>query len=274
MASHATMRTPPARFSDIWTAPLHDFPIRDEILYQFLSFSPDMDVLEIGPGSGYTAFRLSRLVRHLTLLDVAADALSSLSKQLQPLPNVNCVCADVTRRGLVCQLKRHFDVAFGLDMFEYLADPAAALCNLAEVLRLDGELFLTYPNEAPPRGDGVTYFGRSAELETLLKRANFGRWQIFAVRQRPYAAAIYEVFHEWPMQLYRRLRKGNRSARPQTYEATWAFRYRRQLQRYRTPLHLYWGLLEQAMRMGGDAFAVEPVTDGILGQQMVIRAWR
>jgi len=36
--------------SDLWKAPLTDLPIRDEILYQFAKFSPEMDLLEIGPG--------------------------------------------------------------------------------------------------------------------------------------------------------------------------------------------------------------------------------
>ena len=46
---------PSARLSDLWKAPLHDFPIRDEILYQYLPLARDMDVLEVGPGSGVTA---------------------------------------------------------------------------------------------------------------------------------------------------------------------------------------------------------------------------
>lgn len=67
---------PPARWSDLWKAPLHDFPLRDEILFQFLPLSREMDVLEIGPGSGFTAFRISRMVRHVTLVDVAPQAVT------------------------------------------------------------------------------------------------------------------------------------------------------------------------------------------------------
>src|SRR5437899_384712 len=111
----AVVQRPSFYWSDIWKAPLHDFPIRDEILYQYLRFSPQMDVLEIGPGSGFTAYRLARQVRRLTLLDVAAESVAELRQQLGHLPNVRYICADVTQPGLVEQLAEEFDVAFGLD---------------------------------------------------------------------------------------------------------------------------------------------------------------
>src|SRR5258708_36464084 len=73
-----TWQRPAFRPSDIFKAPLHDFPIRDEILYQYLPLSPDMDVLEVGPGSGVTAFRVARRLRSLTLLDIAAANIAHL----------------------------------------------------------------------------------------------------------------------------------------------------------------------------------------------------
>lgn len=262
------------RFADIRKAPLHDFPIRDEILCQFLPLSPEMNILEIGPGSGFTAFWLSRFVRRLTIVDVAPEAIAELRTQLRPVSNLSWVCADVTRPGLAHRLDQQFDAAFGLDVFEYLVDPAASLRNLAEALRPGGELFLTFPNIPPPQGDGVTYFSSLSELEALVEQAGFQRWQVLAVRPRPFAAATYELLHERPMALLRRMRRSNRGARPQKYEDTWAFRRRRQLDRYKSMLHLYWTLLGHLIRMGGQVFASEPARKEILGRQLVIRAWR
>ncbi len=158
-------------------------------------------------------------------------------------------------------------------MFEYVTDPAACLRNLASVLRSGGQLFLSFPNVPPPVGDGVTWFTDLSALETMLGAAGFERWEIFAVRPRRFAGAVYTVLHEWPLRAYRRLRAGNAHARPQIYEATWAFQHRRRLLRAKVGLHLYWALLGCVMRRGGDVFVSEPVGPP-LGRQLVIRATR
>ena len=270
----ARKQRPSFRWSDIWRAPLHDFPIRDEILYQFLPLSPEMDVLEIGPGSGFTAFRLSRKVRQMTLVDVSAEAIADLQKQLHELPNLEFVCADLSAPGLAGRLKRTFGAAFGLDVFEYVVDPSTCLNNLASVLRPGGQLLLSFPNVPPPVGDGVTHFAHRAVVEGLLRKAGFRRWELFAVRLQPFAAAIYAALHEKPLALYRRLRGGSRHARPQTYEATWAFQQRQKLLHYKGVVHLFWAALGGVMRAGGDVFAKRSLTNGILGRQLVIRAWK
>jgi SAM-dependent methyltransferase len=253
---------------------LHDFPLRDEILHLLMPLTSASDVLEIGPGSGFTAFRLARLVKRLTLVDVAEVAVEALRKDLSGFGNVHCVHADATHAEFMRLIGSNFDAAFALDVFEYVADPAACLSNLAKSLRRGGQLLLSYPNVPPPVGDGVTYFDRAAELELLLAKAGFSEWEIGAVRLRPWAAAVYHVLHECPMAVYRRLRARHRPERPQTYEATWAFRHGRQLLRYKLPVHLAWWGLDRIMRLGGPFFSYSRVGDDIRGQQVVIRAWR
>ncbi len=260
------------RFSDIWRAPLNDFPIRDEILYQYLPISLDMDILEIGPGSGFTSFRLARQVRSVTLVDVAAESLAKAQKELRYQANVRCVCADPTRPDFVERLKFEFDVAFALDVFEYLVDPEMCLRNLGHALRPHGEIFLSYPNVKPPVGDGVTYFSRVSDLENLLQQAGYSHWQIFSVRQEPYARLVHRVAHEYPLQLYRRMRRHNHMVRPQTYESSWVFTNLTRLEPYKIPMHLYWWFLNQLIKLGGQVFTHASATEDILGKQIVIRA--
>jgi SAM-dependent methyltransferase len=262
------------RWTDVVDSPLHDFPIRDEILFQHLALAPDSDVLEVGPGSGFTAFRLARQVRRVTLLDVAPRALEELRRTLGHIPNIRFVCADVTQPDLSRQLERGFDAAFGLDMFEYVKDPAACLVNLASLLRPGGQLLLTFPNVPPPAGDGVTWFAELTMLEAMLQRAGFVSWHIFAVHPHRFAAAVYAMLHEWPLRAYRRMRRGNRKDRPQIYEATWAFQHRDRLLRFKAGLHLFWTVLGWTMRLGGDVFVSEPIGDRPLDRQLVIRATR
>ena len=274
LRSEARRPSPPFSPDDLFSAPLHDFPIRDEILYAYFSLSPEMDILEIGPGSGFTAFRLARQVRSVTLVDVAEECLAELRNSSRQSANIHYVCADISQPGLAEKVGRRFDGVYGLDVFEYVLDPVTCLRNLAEVLKPGAELLLSYPNLPPPVGDGVNYFSRRAELESLLKKAGFQRWDVFSVRLGTYARFIYLPLHEWPLRLYRHLRGGNRGNLPQTYERTWAFRQRRKMNRYRLPLNSFWLLLERAMRAGGNVFRAEPVADDVRGLVLVVRAWK
>jgi SAM-dependent methyltransferase len=265
---------PPFHWSDVWKAPLHDFPLRDEILFQFLPLSSDMDVLEIGPGSGFTAFRLSRIVRHITLVDFAEQTIADLHREIGHLSNINCIRADVSQPGLEAALSATFDAIFALDVFEYVRDPETCLLQLAAVLRPGGSLFLSYPNVPPPRGDGVNYFNNSADLESLLKASGFARWQISALRFRGAPKLLYDALHERPLHLLRKSRAKPKEGNPQTYEMTWAFRQKNKLDRYKLPLHLYWSTLGVLMNAVGEPFVAEPASGNILGQQLLIQAWK
>src|SRR5579871_4085537 len=87
-------RRPASRLSDIWRSPLHDFPIRDQILYQWLPLSRTASVLEIGSGTGITALRLSHHVSNVTSVDISERNIERLQKIYYGTANINFVCAD------------------------------------------------------------------------------------------------------------------------------------------------------------------------------------
>jgi SAM-dependent methyltransferase len=265
---------PSARWRDLFDAPVHDLPIRDEILYQFVPPLPGFKVLEVGPGSGFTAYALSRQVEHLTLVDYAETTLVDLRRKLGSKDVIRFVQADLSQPGLDALLCDSYDFVFGLDMFEYVSDAACGVKNLAAVLRPGGVLLLTFPNYTPPRGDGVTWFYERRELEDLLMQAGFARWQILSVILRPFAQTVFTLMHEWPLKFYRRLRKRNDGERPQTYEGTWAFRNREVLERTKPVLHLYWIIVGALLRMWGDPFELRLASGNLLGCQLVVLAWR
>ena len=245
---------PPFRWSDIWRAPLHDFPIRDEILYQFLPLTPEMDVLEIGPGNGFTAFRLGRQVRRLTLVDIASDNIAQLRKALREVRNLTFVHADVCGPRLAESLTDPFDAVFGLEVFEYVTDPGACLRNLAAVLRPGGLMLLQWPNYPPARTRGVTHIRTRQELDRLFQSAGFETWAVYALKLRWPGRVLFQEFHERPLRIYRRLRSRNGAERPQDFDQTWAFRNRPSLEPYKCLLHGAWTILLGAMRAGGDCF--------------------
>ena len=267
-------QSPSFRLADIHRAPLHDFPIRDEILYQYLPLSPDMDLLEIGPGSGVTAFRLARQVQSITLLDVAPGNVSSLRQSLGHVPNLRFVCADVCEPGLAQRLGRTFDAVYAIEVFELLPDPRTCLRNLADVTRPGGHLLLQFPNYPPSLSPGPTHFRTRRELGRLLEEAGFTSWNVAAIRLRPYANLIYSYAHERPIRAYRHRRRGRNTGRPLVYDESWAFQHGRRLEPFKYALHVAWALLSGAMRLGGPAFAHMPLDDDILNRNLIVLARR
>jgi SAM-dependent methyltransferase len=265
---------PPFRLRDLVAAPIHDFPIRDFILHQFSPLLPNLRVLEVGPGSGFTAYGLGPIVERLTLVDYAEVTTNDLRRKLDRRGDVRCVTADVSQPGLLERVGEQCGFIFALDVFEYMSNPECCLRNFAEVLNAGGVLFLTFPNHGPETGDGVTYFHRLSDLDELLSRAGFSRWQISSVALKRYARLVYIAMHEWPLSLYRRFRRRSAAGRPQTYESTWAFANRERLGRAASVLNLYWLLLSIVLRCGGDPFYCAPAPAEPLGRQLVVCAWK
>ncbi len=265
---------PSFRISDLWRAPLHDFPMRDEVLYQSLPLTSNMSILEIGPGSGFSAFRMSREVGHVTLLDVSADSIRQLEAQLRNLPNLSFVSADLCVPGLKGRIAKEFDAIFGLAVVHLLSDPAIAFQNLSAVLSRNGRLVLQFPNYPPPRGTGVTFFQERLELDRVLQAAGFETWALFAIRLRPHARFVFEQFHERPLQILQWLgsRKGKRE--PLSYQATWAFNHGRRLEPLKCPMHFAWTMLAGAIHAGGDAFEFVPLGEEILNNNLLLLARR
>jgi len=270
---------PLQRPSFVWTlrgaAPVHDFPIRDEILFQFTPPISGGKYLEIGAGSGYTAYCLARQADQLTIADFAEVTLADLRGKLGAIPNIGFAQADLSKPNLAQELGNSFDFMYGLDMFEYVPDAQCGLTNIASLLRPGGVMFMTFPNQLPPKGDGVTRYSTLVELEAQLRAAGFSRWEVFTVKQSAYASAVYTVMHEWPLFLYRRLRgSATNEDLPQTYEETWAFKNRGKLQALKPLIHSYWALLNLALKLGGPVFRASVATQNLLGNQLVIRAWK
>ena len=262
-----------------WTlraaAPVHDFPIRDEILFQFAPPVSGGKYLEIGAGSGYTAYCLAGQLDQLTIADFAEVTLADLRSKLGAISNISFARADLSQPNLESIVGGDFDFMYGLDMFEYVPDALCGFRNIASVLGPDGVMFLTFPNQTPPKGDGVTWFPTLGELETNLRQAGFARWEIFTVKQSAYSSAAYTLLHEWPLFLYRRLRGSHKQEDlPQTYEETWAFRNRGKLQALKSVIHFYWAFLNVVLKLGGRVFRESPATQDLLGHQLVIRAWK
>jgi SAM-dependent methyltransferase len=270
--SSGTRRTqrPPFHWSDMWRAPLHDLPMRDEIIFQYLPLASDMSVLEVGPGVGFTAFRLAREVRHITLLDIASESILQLRKNLASVPNLRAVCADACAPDLAAIVEGPFDAVVSLDMFQFVGNPQACLKNFASVLPPGGRLLLQWPNYPLHRTKAATYIRSRQEIDEMVRRAGFKEWTVHALRLRPYASVLYREFHERPLALYRRLRSHNGVDAPQNFDQTWTFQRGQTLERGKWLLHLAWAGLVSAMRLGGDCFQCHPLGEKLDGNLLLL----
>lgn len=273
-----SIRRPRTSWALLTQAPLHDFPVRDEILFQYLPLQPQMDVAEVGLGTGFTSCWLARQARSYTGVDVSAATVDRLRTELQHLPNAEFVCADLAKPDVPDRIAKRFDIVYGLDVFEYVPNPKVCLQNLARILQPGGMMLLSYPNVPPPRGDGVTWFEQKGTLEGLITDAGFRHSEIVELRLRPWAGKVYGLLHEWPIGLYRNRHKAERATedRPQIYEDTWAFQKGQRLNRYRPFLHGSWAVLGTLMRLFGPVYESHEVSgdQNMLGRQLLIRAWK
>lgn len=267
-------RRPTSRISDIWSTPLHDFPMRDEILYQWLPLSKTDRILEIGTGSGLTAFRLSREVAQVTTVDVAAPNIERLRNTYPAVPHLRYVCADASSPTFLNEIPDSFDAVFGLDFFEYVTDPLTCMRNLSAATRPGGVILLQWPNYPPSITGGVTYIETHTELSDLLTAAGLRTWEAFALQLRPHAAALYKFLHELPLRHVRRFRRPDGQGPPQTFDETWAFQRGQRLKPWKVLIHTYWASLSAAMRVGGECFKRIPVGNGSMDCNLLLLARR
>lgn len=250
------------------SAPIHDFPIRDEILWQFGPTLDGRDVLEVGSGSGYTAWRVEKRARKFWAADCAEDTVRSLFKN-----RIIAVLLDFT--GKMPHIKNfmtRFDVVYSLDMLECVPKGTGSqvFTNMFNSLRGYGELFVTFPNhEKFPN-----HYETIEQLCEEIIGCNNGEWQcrVFTVELNPWAQFFYKWGHDKPLDLWRRLRGGNPST--MNYDSTWAFQNRGGLEKVKWLIHGYWAVLMFVIKMAGPAFRARVTDRDIVGKQIVIRAWK
>ena len=97
--------------------------------------SADMNVLEIGAGSGNTARRHAPLVQHYTAMDLSPEMVR-LGREAGPIPeNMEMVVGDCDR----CDLPpESYDMVLALSLLHLLPDPQTTLSRIAGALSPGG----------------------------------------------------------------------------------------------------------------------------------------
>ena len=123
---------PPALrdYMDLWDGPA---------FLAALELSADMEVLEIGVGTGRLAARAAPLCARLTGIDVSSKTTARAVENLADHPNIHLVCADF----LEYEFQNRFDVIYSSLTMMHIADKAAFLRKAAGLLRPGGRLVLS-----------------------------------------------------------------------------------------------------------------------------------
>lgn len=260
------------RVSDLWSAPLTDLPVRDELIRQYIPLSPQMEVLEVGPGSGFPAFRLSRSVAILTLLEVAEGNAANLRLRFARTPSVRIDEDDVCRTDLGQERACNYDLIIMIEVLEFVPDPATGLRNIAAMLRPGGTVFIQFPNYEDP--SWPTCYQRRDELDKQLGAAGFANWEIHALRLSPWSQRLFHWLHEVPLSCYRAHQRAQsqRPHSPRAYDETWAYHHGSRLEALKIPIHLYWAAVMILMRLGGEVFRRDECGNEILGKNLFVTA--
>ncbi len=116
---------------------------RPNILIKVIPIQPDYIIADIGAGSGYFSFKLSKLVPHgkVYAVDIQEKMLEIIKKKVidKNIRNINTVLGSITNPKLP---KASIDIALLVDAYHEFSHPKEMCSNIFQSLKVDGKLIL------------------------------------------------------------------------------------------------------------------------------------
>jgi arsenite methyltransferase len=119
-------------------AQCHDMVARRSVVLQALNLRTGERVLELGCGGGFYAYEAAKFVGptgYVSAVDISADQIAAAGERCAELPWVECQLADAVN---LPHGSAEFDVAYGVQVLEYVSDLGKALEGIRRVLRPGG----------------------------------------------------------------------------------------------------------------------------------------
>lgn len=127
---------------------LHGFAHDLEIFCKYALgslYATDKRVLDIGGGLGFGSFLLSRFADKAFFVDRSKDAVRFVEKMwVESAPNIVPICGDA---DALVGGEGSFDCIFLMDVIEHVEDPLDLLKKAGRLLKKDGTLIITTPEE-------------------------------------------------------------------------------------------------------------------------------
>lgn len=175
-------------------------PIADEAAYQKKLqvtreyFQPDMEVLEIGCGTGSTAITHAPYVKHIRAIDFSSKmiAIAQAKADAQNIQNVTFEQASIDELSVPDQT---LDVVLGLSILHLLEDKEAAIAEVYNMLK-PGGLFVT---STVCLGDTMAWFKLIAPIGKFL--GFFPLVKVFTVKdlEKSLTDAGFEIDYQWQL---------------------------------------------------------------------------
>jgi SAM-dependent methyltransferase len=249
--------------------PVNTFSLRHELVKRVLPIGPADTVLDIGVGTGYSAFLIAERARELVGLDVAEPLVAFLSR-LPASPHLRFVAGDACALDARFAEEHgdYFDRIYALDVLEHVADAAAFFHSVASLLKPGGLALVTFPNDPT---HGVSFFPTRAQLLDPVTRAGFRAERCDVVASPLWARTVRAVFVSWPLCWHRRLRTLFRRSgiEPQKYDDTFSFAFNRRMPWYRVVINAYFEAV-MALAKLGPLFTFTPAPDIITGRRVLL----
>jgi ubiquinone/menaquinone biosynthesis C-methylase UbiE len=148
-------------------------------------------ILDVGCGTGRFVFEyLKRGARHVTGIDIAEKMLT-VCRQRAQAEGVSERCAFVQTDLLQFKPADTFDICIGIGLFDYIPDALPVLTKMREITRdrVIASLPRLWTWRAPVRRVRLAlkgcdvYFYSKEQVDTLIKKAGFSRYEMEQVGQ-------------------------------------------------------------------------------------------
>ncbi|MGJ3245560.1 MAG: class I SAM-dependent methyltransferase [Elainellaceae cyanobacterium] len=171
-------------------------PIADEAAYQKKLevtrdyFRPDMDVLEIGCGTGSTAILHAPYVKHIRAIDFSASMIAIAQGKAEHIDNVTFEQATIEDLDIPDQ---SLDAVLGLSILHLLRDREAAIARVYQMLK-PGGVFVT---STPCIGDTKSWFKLIAPVGRFLGVFPFVAVFTTEALENSLTNAGFELDYQW-----------------------------------------------------------------------------
>ncbi|NEQ99258.1 MAG: class I SAM-dependent methyltransferase [Cyanothece sp. SIO2G6] len=176
-------------------------PIADEAAYQKKLeitreyFRPDMEVLEIGCGTGSTAILHAPYVKHIRAIDFSVNmiAIAQGKAEAQSIANVTFEQASIETLETLAIPDQSLDMVLGLSILHLLGDKEKAIANVQQMLK-PGGLFVT---STACLGETMSWFKLIGPIGRFL--GVFPLVKVFTIKEleESLIQANFELDYQW-----------------------------------------------------------------------------